>query len=196
MTPATTNREARSGAQDRQAMTTQMISMMQETPPTCPWSQQADDAAALEGRNQSSAGPDYHDNDQHCAARSGGYMGRHERRADIARFRHEADHALLTFLVEPDDVRLSRTPLLQSTVSNWIDLLDQRVRHCIICSKWIVDRQSVGLLLLATPATVRPTSASACAVCCKCADADPSDDEDLQRRCARCHWIRGNAGRY
>lgn len=30
------------------------------TPPTCPWSQQADDAAALEGRNQSSAGPDYH----------------------------------------------------------------------------------------------------------------------------------------
>ena len=35
MTPATTNREARSGAQDRQAMTTQMISMMQETPPTC-----------------------------------------------------------------------------------------------------------------------------------------------------------------
>jgi hypothetical protein len=90
---------------------------------------------------------------------------------DLARFRRDASRRdLLTFLVPPDDAALSTAPLLHRTARNWIDLLDQRVRHCIICSKWIVDRQSVGLLLLATPATVKPTSASACAVCRECAE--------------------------
>jgi hypothetical protein len=100
-------------------------------------------------------------------------MGRHERRVDLVLFRREASRRdLLTFLVEPDDVRLSRAPLLQRTASNWIDLLSQRVRHCAVCSSWIADRQSVGLLLLATQAKVRPKSASCCAVCRDCADAE------------------------
>lgn len=98
---------------------------------------------------------------------------RHERRADIACFRRDASRRdLLTFLVEIDDARLSRAPLLQHTADNWINLLSTRCRHCIICSCWVASKQEVGALLLATPATVRPTSASACAVCKACWDAD------------------------
>ncbi|MGL3109409.1 hypothetical protein [Bradyrhizobium sp. BR 1432] len=59
---------------------------------------------------------------------------------------------------------------MQRTASNWIDALSTRGRHCIVCSSWLVDRQHVGALLLATPA-VRPTSASACGVCRECWDA-------------------------
>jgi hypothetical protein len=90
---------------------------------------------------------------------------RHERR----RFRHEASRAALTtFLCEPTDPALDG--LLKATANCWLDLLAQRVRHCIICSSWIVDRRNVGLLLLSTPAVVKPTSASACAICRECAD--------------------------
>jgi hypothetical protein len=73
-----------------------------------------------------------------------------------------------TYMVEPNDPALDG--LLKATARRWLDLLSQRVRHCIICSSWIVDRQSVGLLLLATPAVIKPTSASACAICRECAD--------------------------
>ena len=89
---------------------------------------------------------------------------RHERR----RFRHEASRAALTtYLCEPTDPALYG--LLKATANCWLDLLSQRVRHCIVCASWIVDRQSVGLLLLATPAVIKPTSASACAICRECA---------------------------
>jgi hypothetical protein len=100
-------------------------------------------------------------------------MGRHERRVDLARFRKDASRRdLLTFLIPPDDAALSTAPLLQRTAQNWLNAIPTRVRHCIICSSWIMNRQSVGALLLATPATVRPTSASACVICRECWDAD------------------------
>jgi hypothetical protein len=90
---------------------------------------------------------------------------RHERR----RFRREAtSSALVTYLCEPTDPALDG--LLKATANCWLDLLAVRVRHCIICSSWIVDRKCVGLLLLATPATAKPTSASACAICRDCVD--------------------------
>jgi hypothetical protein len=95
---------------------------------------------------------------------------RHQRRADLHDFRRAS--ALWTFLCAPDDARLSSAPLLQQTASRWLDLLSKRVRFCIICNSWLVGRQDVGLLLLATPATIRPTSASCCGVCHGCADAD------------------------
>ena len=66
------------------------------------------------------------------------------RRVDLARFRRDASRRdLLTFLVPPDDAALATAPLLQRTARNWIGLLDQRIRHCIICSAWIVNRMSV-----------------------------------------------------
>jgi hypothetical protein len=98
-------------------------------------------------------------------------MNRHQRRSDISRFRRDASSALLTYLVEPDDGALNDMPLLKATARSWLDHLSQRIRHCIICSSWLVNREHVGLLLLATPATAKPTSASCCAICRGCADA-------------------------
>jgi hypothetical protein len=155
--------------QEDQARSGEGVGVIGETPP---WSQQAEDAAA-HWKVRTSPVPDQAttitintaQRDQEAT------MGRHERRVDLARFRRDASRRdLLTFLVPPDDAALATAPLLQRTARNWIDLLDQRVRHCIICSKWIVDRQSVGLLLLATPATAKPTTASACGVCRECAE--------------------------
>jgi hypothetical protein len=95
-------------------------------------------------------------------------MGRHERRADLARYRREASHALVTYLVEPDDPALNG--LLQRAARSWIDGLSTRSRSCIACSEWLWSRQGVGLLLLSTPSVAKPTSASVCAVCRECAD--------------------------
>lgn len=95
-------------------------------------------------------------------------MGRHERRADLSRYRREASHALLTYLCEPDDPALDG--LLQRAARSWLDALSVRVRSCIVCSSWITDRRNVGLLLLSTPSVAKPTSASVCGICPECAD--------------------------
>ena len=96
---------------------------------------------------------------------------RHQRRGDLRAFRREAP-ALLTFLCEPDDVRLHTMPLLKAAARDWLDALATRVRQCIICNSWIVDRQHVGALLLTTPDIAKPTSAGTAAVCKACWDAD------------------------
>lgn len=98
-------------------------------------------------------------------------MGRHERRSNAAHFRREAGDGLETFLCPPDDVRLRTAPLLQWTLNDWLDMLPKRARFCIVCSSWLMDRDHVGLVLLAAPATVRKSSASCCSVCRDCADA-------------------------
>lgn len=98
-------------------------------------------------------------------------MGRHERRADLAVMRSSG--SLWTFLCEPDDVRLAGAPLLQQTSRRWLDMLSIRVRYCIICSSWLVSRQDVGMLLLATPVGARASSATSCCGICKgCTSAD------------------------
>jgi hypothetical protein len=100
-------------------------------------------------------------------------MGRHERRRDLARFRRVASRtSLLTFLLEPNDQRLNDAPLLKAAASNWLDNLAVRVRCCIICNSWLVDRQHVGALLLSVPATTKPTSAGTAAICCECWTSD------------------------
>jgi hypothetical protein len=99
-------------------------------------------------------------------------MNRSARRRDIARFRREACRELLTYLVEPDDPALGDVPLLQRAARWWLDGLSTRVRHCIVCSSWIINQQHVGALLLATPAVARPPSASACGICRQCWSAD------------------------
>jgi hypothetical protein len=83
-------------------------------------------------------------------------------------------------LVEPDDAALTDMPLLKTAASNWLDGLSIRVRHCIVCSAWIVNGHHVGALLLTTPRVAKPTSASTSAVCW---DAD-LPVETLERACA------------
>jgi hypothetical protein len=93
------------------------------------------------------------------------------RRSDLHDFRKAG--ALLTFLIEPSDVRLRGAPLLAHTASNWLNMLPKNARFCICCSSWLLDRQHVGLVLLAVPATIaRPTSCSCAGVCRDCVDAD------------------------
>ena len=46
------------------------------------------------------------------------------------------------------------------------------LRHCIVCSSWVVNKQHVGALLLTTPDIAKPTSAGTAAICRACWDAD------------------------
>jgi hypothetical protein len=89
---------------------------------------------------------------------------RHSRR----RFRYEGSNALQTYLCEPDDPALSG--LLRNTANAWVRLLAIKTGHCIVCSSWMVERRDVGLVLLTTPATAKPTLASCCGICFECAD--------------------------
>jgi hypothetical protein len=93
---------------------------------------------------------------------------RHERR----RFRLEASKSLLTFWCEPTDPALMREPLLHQAANHWLDALSVRVRHCICCSCWLVDRQHVGALLLGTPAVIKANAVGTCGICRECWDAD------------------------
>jgi hypothetical protein len=107
-------------------------------------------------------------------------MGRHERRSDIARFRREASRALLTYLCEPNDPALAG--ILKSSASSWCDALEQRVRHCLVCTCWVVNKEHVGALLLTTPDIAKPTSVGTAAICRVCWDAD-LPMEALERAC-------------
>jgi hypothetical protein len=93
---------------------------------------------------------------------------RHERR----RFRAEASKSLLTFLCEPTDPVLKREPLLHQAANHWLDALPVRVRHCIVCNCWLVNRQYVGAVLMGTPAVVKAASVGTCGICRECWDAD------------------------
>lgn len=99
-------------------------------------------------------------------------MNRHARRSSLSCYRRETSGALLTYLVPPDDPALAKAPLLRAAASNWIDALPTRIRNCLVCASWLVDRRHVGAVLLAVPDTAKPTSASTCAICMACWDAD------------------------
>ena len=105
---------------------------------------------------------------------SGDDVGRHERRASLARYRHEAGQAVRTYMVAPDDPALDG--LLRRAAQNWIAALPTRIRACIVCSNWIATGRDVGGLLLSTPDIAKPVSASVCAVCVRCWDADLGRD--------------------
>jgi hypothetical protein len=106
---------------------------------------------------------------------------RHERRADLHAFKREAQ-VLRTFLIPPDDERLNAMPLLKAAARDWLDQLGVRVRHCLICNSWIVDRHHVGALLLSVPDIPKPTTVGTAAMCRECWDADlPA--KALERAC-------------
>jgi hypothetical protein len=110
-------------------------------------------------------------------------MGRHQRRASFARFRREVPGTLRTFLCEPDDDRLDRMPLLRRASQHWLNDLSSRVRHCLLCSAWIVSRDDVGALLMSVPDIPRPVSAGTAAICLACWRDEPPVDA-LERACA------------
>ena len=96
-------------------------------------------------------------------------MGRHERRADLARYRREAGNALDTYLVDVDQPL--DLPILRNAARSWLDALPRRMRACIACSGLMWERQRVGWLLLSKPAVPpKPPAASVCGICCECSD--------------------------
>jgi hypothetical protein len=101
-------------------------------------------------------------------------------------FRRQVSGALLTYLVEPDDAGLHDAPLLQRAARHWLAALSTRVRHCIVCSSWIANRQDVGALLMSTPVIVKPTSVGTAAICRECWEAE-LPTEALVRACYRRH---------
>jgi hypothetical protein len=110
-------------------------------------------------------------------------MGRHDRRASLARYRQEASHSLRTYLCAPTDPALDGEPLLKAAARDWIAALPVRVRHCLICNSWIVNQHDVGALLLTVPDITKPVSAGTAAVCKACWDAALPTDA-LERACA------------
>jgi hypothetical protein len=103
---------------------------------------------------------------------------RHERR----RFRREASKSLLTFLCEPTDPGLNDVPILHQAANHWLDALSVRVRHCIVCNSWLVNRRDVGALLLTTPAVIKANSVGTAAICASCWD-DDLPVQALERAC-------------
>jgi hypothetical protein len=57
-----------------------------------------------------------------------------------------------------------------------------RVRHCIVCNTWVVNRRHVGALLLTTPAVIKANSVGTAAVCRACWD-DDLPVQALERAC-------------
>jgi hypothetical protein len=96
-------------------------------------------------------------------------MGRHERRASLARYRQEAGNALTTYLVDPDQPLDGQ--ILRNAARSWLDALPRRMRACIVCSGLMWERQRVGWLLLSLPVVPpKPPAASVCGVCLECVD--------------------------
>ena len=66
---------------------------------------------------------------------------RHQRRADLRAFRHDAAHArsLTTYLLAADDPLLDRQVLLHDAVKYWRTNVPIRRPICIVCRKLFDD---------------------------------------------------------
>jgi|SRR5215510_6478873 len=77
---------------------------------------------------------------------------RHNRRAELARFRRETSGGLVTWLVDRNDPSLHKAPtLLVQAAFRWCEELLASPRHCICCLSLICDQREVGGLLLSKP---------------------------------------------
>ena len=116
---------------------------------------------------------------------------RYERR----RFRREASRSLVTFLCEPTDPALNSEPFLRVAANHWLDALRMRVRHCIVCNVGLVDRRSVGALLMGKPADAKADAVGTAAVCSACWAADLGPDA-LDRAAAKVLQVAVPDGRW
>jgi hypothetical protein len=105
-------------------------------------------------------------------------------RFERRRFRAEALRSLVTYLCEPTNPALIGEPLLRAAANHWLDALQVRVRHCIVCNVGLVDRRSVGALLMGKPADAEADAVSTAAVCSACWAADLGPDA-LDRAAAK-----------
>ena len=105
-------------------------------------------------------------------------MGRHERRASVARFKREASGGggLLTFLIAADDVAaLDGQPLLRHAAQWWRNNIMRRRPVCCECKASFADGARPGAFLFST-APDKPTSASVSVFCARCFRDLPDDE--------------------
>ena len=94
-------------------------------------------------------------------------MSRHERRAEVHRFRREVSAGLVSYLTDADDPRLADQPLLANAISFWRRNVPTRAPHCFACRSLFDDAAQAGAFLLVTP-TNAPTSCSVSGLCRAC----------------------------
>lgn len=95
-------------------------------------------------------------------------LSRAQRRAEIARFRHEAARGTVSYLVDEADPRLAGEPLLQSAIEFWRRRVPIRKPRCFGCkATFSVDGARASAFLLVTPSSA-PSSCSVSGLCTRC----------------------------
>jgi hypothetical protein len=114
-------------------------------------------------------------------------MGRHERRAAIAAFKHELHHSeLLTYLIDAEQV--PRDQRLRRAVAFWRSAIEQRRPFCPNCKASYANGAVAGAYLLTTPAS-GAASTSVTTFCDTCWLGSASQPaltiEEIERCCER-----------
>lgn len=92
-------------------------------------------------------------------------------RNDRRRFTREVCSGLRTYLLDPGTLPSLAPGLLRNAALTWIGNLDHAERDCIVCASRMTNRRDVGFVLLATPATAKPSPLASCSgVCRECAE--------------------------
>ena len=108
-------------------------------------------------------------------------MGRHERRAELSKFKRKSRAGLTSYLLASDDALLDREPLLRNAVQWWRANAPTRRPICIVCRKLFDDQTIVAAFLLATSAA-SPRNASVSGICTECWKLP---DDEIERACLR-----------
>jgi hypothetical protein len=120
-------------------------------------------------------------------------MGRHERRRDVSRFRHDVrgDHIVTHLLDVHCD--FSRHPLLARALAFWRSNIRARRPYCPACKRNYADDDVVpGAILFGVPAHA-PDVASVTMFCSECATLPI---EDIERVSARVLSVVVPGGRF
>src|SRR4051794_31821326 len=102
-------------------------------------------------------------------------MNRHQRRAEMTRFRRELSGGLLSYLVDATDPRLAGQRLLSGAIAYWSANIGPRRPKCFACRTPFADAAEAGAFLLVKPSC----SATSCSVSglCRACWRDLSDAE-------------------
>jgi hypothetical protein len=95
-------------------------------------------------------------------------MSRHERRAEVSRFKREAARGVVSYLVDAADPRLAGEPLLSRAVAYWRANIPTRKPRCFACrTPFAADGAQASAFLMVTAASA-PTSATVSGLCTRC----------------------------
>lgn len=110
-------------------------------------------------------------------------MGRHERRAELSKFKRKSRAGLTSYLLASDDALLDREPLLRNAVQWWRANAATRRPICICCKSHFTGEAyvDVAAFLLATSSS-SPGNASVSGICTECWKLP---DDEIERAALR-----------